>query len=402
MLITLIAGARPNFMKIAPLIKAIQKASAEGHNIHYRLVHTGQHYDKNMSDTFFEELGIPMPDINLGCGGGTQAEQTANIMVAFEQDLIQHPTDLVLVVGDVTSTMACSIVAKKLNTKVCHVEAGIRSWDLTMPEEINRMVTDALADYMFTTSEIANKNLLLAGAFLENSANLVNLDGLDALGNLAKRQLPEEQYAFKRTPQRVWYVGNVMIDTLLANRSRFRKPEVYDALGLEDKQYIMMTMHRPANVDEQEHLKALMEQIITNVHGLPIIFPIHPRTAKLFYNLWGDEQQLAQLFPNLHIVDPMGYLEFNYLVERAKAVVTDSGGITEETTVMGVPCITLRDNTERPETCTVGTNMLIGTQPQAIKPALDKLFAGEWKQGTIPALWDGNTAERIVEILLSL
>lgn len=402
MLITLIAGARPNFMKIAPLIKAIQKASAEGHNIHYRLVHTGQHYDKNMSDTFFEELGIPMPDINLGCGGGTQAEQTANIMVAFEQDLIQHPTDLVLVVGDVTSTMACSIVAKKLNTKVCHVEAGIRSWDLTMPEEINRMVTDALADYMFTTSEIANKNLLLAGASLENSANLVNLDGLDALGNLAKRQLPEEQYAFKRTPQRVWYVGNVMIDTLLANRSRFRKPEVYDALGLEDKQYIMMTMHRPANVDEQEHLKALMEQIITNVHGLPIIFPIHPRTAKLFYNLWGDEQQLAQLFPNLHIVDPMGYLEFNYLVERAKAVVTDSGGITEETTVMGVPCITLRDNTERPETCTVGTNMLIGTQPQAIKPALDKLFAGEWKQGAIPALWDGHTAERIVEILLSL
>ena len=402
MLITLIAGARPNFMKIAPLIKAIQKASAEGHNIHYRLVHTGQHYDKNMSDTFFEELGIPMPDINLGCGGGTQAEQTANIMVAFEQDLMQNPTDLVLVVGDVTSTMACSIVAKKLNTKVCHVEAGIRSWDLTMPEEINRMVTDALADYMFTTSEIANKNLLLAGASLENSANLVNLDGLDALGNLAKRQLPEEQYAFKRTPQRVWYVGNVMIDTLLANRSRFRKPEVYDALGLEDKQYIMMTMHRPANVDEQEHLKALMEQIITNVHGLPIIFPIHPRTAKLFYNLWGDEQQLAQLFPNLHIVDPMGYLEFNYLVERAKAVVTDSGGITEETTVMGVPCITLRDNTERPETCTVGTNMLIGTQPQAIKPALDKLFAGEWKQGAIPALWDGHTAERIVEILLSL
>lgn len=402
MLITLIAGARPNFMKIAPLIKAIQKASAEGHNIHYRLVHTGQHYDKNMSDTFFEELGIPMPHVNLGCGGGTQAEQTANIMVAFEQDLMQHPTDLVLVVGDVTSTMACSIVAKKLNTKVCHVEAGIRSWDLTMPEEINRMVTDALADYMFTTSDIANKNLLLAGATLENGAHLDHLVNLSHLDTLTNRQLPEEQYAFKRNVQRVWYVGNVMIDTLLANRSRFRKPEVYDALGLEDKQYIMMTMHRPANVDEQEHLKALMEQIITNVHGLPIIFPIHPRTAKLFYNLWGDEQQLSQLFPNLHIVDPMGYLEFNYLVERAKAVVTDSGGITEETTVMGVPCITLRDNTERPETCTVGTNMLIGTQPQAIKPALDKLFASEWKQGAIPALWDGHTAERIVEILLSL
>jgi UDP-N-acetylglucosamine 2-epimerase (non-hydrolysing) len=212
--------------------------------------------------------------------------------------------------------------------------------------------------------------------------------------------LEEEQYAFKRLVQRVWYVGNVMIDTLLANRSRFRKPEVYDALGLEEKQYVVMTMHRPANVDEEAHLKALMEQIITNVHGLPIIFPIHPRTAKLFYQLWGNEKQLAQLFPNLHIVDPMGYLEFNYLVERAKAVVTDSGGITEETTVMGVPCITLRDNTERPETCTIGTNMLIGTRPEAIKPALDKLFAGEWKQGAIPALWDGHTAERIVKILL--
>ena len=397
MLITLIAGARPNFMKIAPLIKAIQKASTEGHDIDYRLVHTGQHYDKNMSDTFFEELGIPMPHVNLGCGGGTQAEQTANIMMAFEKDLMANPTDLVLVVGDVTSTMACSIVAKKLQTKVCHVEAGIRSWDLSMPEEINRMVTDALADYMFTTSEIANKNLVLSGCSLEDT----QVSGLSPLAS-SLPALPEEQYAFKRNVQRVWYVGNVMIDTLLANRARFRRPAVYDTLGLKEKQYVVMTMHRPANVDEQEHLKALMEQIIINVHGLPIIFPIHPRTAKLFYNLWGDEQQLSQLFPNLHIVDPMGYLEFNYLVERAKAVVTDSGGITEETTVMGVPCITLRDNTERPETCTVGTNMLIGTNPQAIKPALDKLFAGEWKQGAIPALWDGHTAERIVKILLSL
>ena len=394
MLITLIAGARPNFMKIAPLIKAIQAAAEAGKDIHYRLVHTGQHYDKNMSDTFFEELGIPMPDVNLGCGGGTQAEQTANIMVAFERDLMANPTDLVLVVGDVTSTMACSIVAKKLNTKVCHVEAGIRSWDLTMPEEINRMVTDALADYMFTTSEVANKNLVLSGCSLENVPNY--------LISSSPNSLPEEGYTFERIKQRVWWVGNVMIDTLLANRSRFRRPAVYDALGLEEKQYIVMTMHRPANVDEEAHLKALMEQIINNVHGLPIIFPIHPRTAKIFYNLWGDEAQLRQLFPNLHIVDPMGYLEFNYLVERAKAVVTDSGGITEETTVMGVPCITLRDNTERPETCTIGTNRLIGTRPEAIKPALDVLFAGEWQTGEIPPLWDGHTAERIVEILLNL
>lgn len=398
--ITLIAGARPNFMKIAPLIKAIKShnesvdegVSGSGEKISYRLVHTGQHYDKNMSDTFFEELGIPAPDANLGCGGGTQAEQTAHIMVAFEKELMAHPTDVVLVVGDVTSTMACSIVAKKLNTKVCHVEAGIRSWDLTMPEEINRMVTDSLADYMFTTSEVANRNLVRQGAELVESQK----------SKVESEKLPEDKYAYERVPQRVWHVGNVMIDTLLANRARFRKPQIWDELGLKEKQYIVMTMHRPANVDEETHLKALMEQIITNVHGLPVVFPIHPRTAKIFYNLWGDEAHVAQLFPNLHIVEPMGYLEFNYLVERAKAVVTDSGGITEETTVMGVPCITLRDNTERPETCTVGTNELIGTKPEAIKPAMDKLFAGEWKKGAIPELWDGHAAERIINILSTL
>lgn len=400
MQITLIAGARPNFMKIAPLIKAIKKASAQGKDIQYRLVHTGQHYDKNMSDTFFEDLGIPMPDINLGCGGGSQAEQTANIMVAFEKELVQHPTDLVLVVGDVTSTMACSIVAKKLNTKVCHVEAGIRSWDLSMPEEINRMVTDSLADYMFTTSEVANKNLTQFGAQMADYEQ----NKLSEYYSIKSTSvvLPEEQYAAIKSPQQIWWVGNVMIDTLLANRQKFRKPIVFDTLQLQEKQYIVMTMHRPANVDEQTHLKALMEQIINNVHGLPILFPIHPRTAKLFYNLWGDEANLKLLFPNLHIVEPMGYLEFNYLVEHAKAVVTDSGGITEETTVMGVPCITLRDNTERPETCTVGTNMLIGTNPAAIKPALDLLFANEWKKGAIPPLWDGHTAERIIEILISI
>jgi UDP-N-acetylglucosamine 2-epimerase (non-hydrolysing) len=380
--ITLIAGARPNFMKVAPIIKSIKAAQAAEKNMHYRLVHTGQHYDKNMSDTFFEELGIPAPDVNLGCGGGSQAEQTAAIMVAFEKELMAHPTDIVLVVGDVTSTMACSIVAKKLNTKVCHVEAGIRSWDLTMPEEINRMVTDSLADYMFTTSDVANANLVRMGATLMN-------EGVKELKS-------------ERVTQRVWFVGNVMIDTLLANRSRFRKPEIWDELQLREKEFIVMTMHRPANVDEENHLRAMMEQIIDNVHGLPVIFPIHPRTAKLFYGLWGDEAELAKRLPNLHIIEPMGYLEFNYLVERAKAVVTDSGGITEETTVMGVPCITLRDNTERPETCTVGTNELIGTNPAAIKPALDKLFAGEWKKGAIPELWDGHTAERIIDVLANL
>ncbi len=401
--ITLIAGARPNFMKIAPLIKAIEQFNeSKGGKITYRLVHTGQHYDKNMSDTFFEELGIPAPDTNLGCGGGTQAEQTAAIMVAFEKELMAHPTDIVLVVGDVTSTMACSIVAKKLNTRVCHVEAGIRSWDLTMPEEINRMVTDSLADYMFTTSEVANRNLMRQGATLMSDVECQMSDVENGKPKMENREMAEDKYAYERVPQRVWYVGNVMIDTLLANRSRFRQPEVWNTLALKERNYIVMTMHRPANVDEENHLRAMMEQIADNTHGLPIVFPIHPRTAKLFYNLWGDEEALAKRFPNLHIVEPLGYLEFNYLVERAKAVVTDSGGITEETTIMGVPCITLRDNTERPETCTIGTNELIGTNPAAIKPALDKLFAGEWKKGGVPALWDGHTAERIIAILAGI
>lgn len=314
-----------------------------------------------MSDTFFTELNIPAPDANLGCGGGTQAEQTAAIMVAFEKELLAHPADLVMVVGDVTSTMACSIVAKKLNTKVGHVEAGIRSWDLTMPEEIIRMVTDSLADYYFTTTELANKNLRNAGA-------------------------REEQ---------IFFVGNVMIDTLLANQHRFVKPEIFDQLGLKKREYIMLTLHRPANVDEADKLMALMMEIVNNVQGLPVIFPIHPRTAKIFTDL-GIEAQ------NLNIVDPMGYLEFNYMVQHSKAVITDSGGITEETTVMGIPCITLRDNTERPETITIGTNELIGTNPSAIKPALDKLFAGNWKKGSIPELWDGKAAERIVEKLMEI
>ena len=417
MKITLIAGARPNFMKVAPIIKAIKEwnkqpnpnPSLKGreNEIEYRLVHTGQHYDKNMSDTFFEELGIPTPDVNLGCGGGSQAEQTAAIMVAFEKELMAHPTDVVLVVGDVTSTMACSIVAKKLNTKVCHVEAGIRSWDLTMPEEINRMVTDSLADYMFTTSEVANRNLVRLGASLQLppkgrrviAQNPSPINGED--GKFDNKIHPSLQGGAGVGPK-VWFVGNVMIDTLLANRARFRKPEVWDELGLKEQEFIVMTMHRPANVDEENHLRAMMEQIIDNVHGLPVIFPIHPRTAKLLFGLEGERVRGLEGMPNLHIVEPMGYLEFNYLVERAKAVVTDSGGITEETTVMGVPCITLRDNTERPETCTVGTNELIGTDPAAIKPALDKLFAGEWKKGAIPELWDGHTAARIIEILADL
>ena len=359
--ITIIAGARPNFMKIAPVIHAIQKAQEEGRDISYRLVHTGQHYDQRMSETFFDELNIPRPHINLGCGGGTQAEQTAAIMVAFEKELMDNPCDCILVVGDVTSTMACSIVAKKLNTKVAHVEAGIRSWDLTMPEEINRMVTDSLADYFFTTTEIANNNLRRTG-------------------------VKDDQ---------MFFVGNVMIDTLLKNMPRFRKPIEFDTLGLQEGKYFVLTMHRPANVDEAGKLKQMMKEIVNNVHGLPIVFPIHPRTAKIFKEL-GIEAD------NLKVIEPQGYLEFNYLVKHCMAVITDSGGITEETTVMHVPCMTLRDNTERPETCTVGTNKLIGTNPENIKPALDRLFAGDWPHGEIPEKWDGKAAERIVNILYNL
>lgn len=359
--LTLIAGARPNFMKIAPIVHAIKRAQEEGKNIHYRLIHTGQHYDQKMSDTFFKELNIPEPDANLGCGGGTQAEQTAAIMVAFEKELMANPTDLVVVVGDVTSTMACSIVAKKLHTKVAHVEAGIRSWDLSMPEEINRMVTDSITDYFFTTTELANENLRRLG-------------------------VPDNK---------IFFVGNVMIDTLFANQERFEKPLVWNELQLEKGNYFVITLHRPANVDEADKLKALMNEITEHTQGLSIIFPIHPRTAHIF-------KDLGIFANNLHIIDPLGYLQFNYLVKNSLAVITDSGGITEETSMMRIPCITLRDNTERPETVELGTNELIGTNPKTIKPALDKLFAGEWKKGQDIPLWDGNAAERIVETIKTL
>lgn len=357
--ITLIAGARPNFMKIAPIIHAIKAAQLTGKDIEFRLVHTGQHYDKKMSGDFFEQLEIPEPDVNLDAGGGSQAEQTAQIMIRFEKELLKNPADLVLVVGDVTSTMACAIVAQKLYTKVAHVEGGIRSYDWSMPEEINRLVTDAITNYFFTTSETANKNLRESG-------------------------VKEEQ---------LFFVGNTMIDTLLKHRPGFRKPEIWDDLQLKAKNYFVMTLHRPANVDEETKLKALLEEIIKHSKELPLIFPVHPRTARIL-------DKLGINHPRLHRVEPLSYLEFNYLVENAKAVLTDSGGITEETTIMGVPCMTLRDNTERPETITEGTNELLGTDPEAIKPAMEKLFSGNWKTGTIPHLWDGQTAERIVDVLL--
>lgn len=361
MKIDIIAGARPNFIKIAPIIDAIHKAQKEGKDIHYRLIHTGQHYDTNMSGNFFKELGIPEPYINLGAGGGTQAEQTATIMLGYEKLLMEEKTDLCLVVGDVTSTMACSVTAQKMLVKVAHVEAGIRSGDWSMPEEINRMVTDSITNYFFTTTEIANNNLRKAGI----------------------------------TDDRIFFVGNTMIDTLLKHRSRFCKPEIWNELSLKKGKYIVITMHRPANVDEESKLRVLLNEIIANSQNLPIIFPVHPRTAQIIKNMGYGHLRL-------HMIAPLSYLEFNYLVERCITVITDSGGITEETTVMGIPCMTLRDNTERPETITIGTNELIGTDLKAIKPALERLFIGNWKKGGIPELWDGGSSERIIATLLQL
>jgi UDP-N-acetylglucosamine 2-epimerase (non-hydrolysing) len=358
--ITLIAGARPNFMKVAPIIAEIKRQQKLGNNIVYSLVHTGQHFDEKMSASFFKQLNIPEPDVNLLCGGGTQAEQTGAIMIGFEKYLVENPTDMVMVVGDVTSTMACAIVAQKCKTKVAHVEGGIRSNDWNMPEEINRLVTDSITNYFFTTSEVANQNLLQSGV----------------------------------KPGQIFFVGNTMIDTLLANEPRFVPPSLYNEQKLTPQKYLVLTMHRPANVDDPNKLKVLLTEIINNSQGLPVVFPVHPRTKKVY-------EQLNITFENLFFCEPLPYLEFNYLVKHAKAVVTDSGGITEETTVMRVPCITLRDNTERPETCTIGTNELIGTKPEAIKPALDKLFSGKWKKGNVPPLWDGKAAERIIESILN-
>jgi UDP-N-acetylglucosamine 2-epimerase (non-hydrolysing) len=357
-LIDIIAGARPNFMKIAPIIRALEFRRSECGPLDYRLVHTGQHYDARMSGEFFAQLGIPDPDINLEVGSGTQAEQAGAIMVGYERLLMAQPSALCLVVGDVTSTMACAIAAQKLNVPVAHVEAGIRSGDWTMPEEINRMVTDAIANWFFTTSEVANENLRRAGV----------------------------------SDDRIFFVGNTMIDTLFANLPRLRPPAFWSELGLQAGGYFVVTMHRPANVDFGGPFSRMLKAIAHGTRGAPVIFPIHPRTAKTL-------RDLGELPSSIRLVEPQGYLEFNYLVKHAKAVITDSGGITEETTVMGVPCMTLRDNTERPETITIGTNELIGTDPAGLAPALDKLFAGQWKQGAIPEKWDGKTGERIVVVL---
>lgn len=361
MKITIVAGARPNFMKIAPIIAAIEVQAAAGKNISYRLVHTGQHYDKNLSDTFFEELNIPKPDANLEVKSGTQAQQTGAIMERFETEITNHKPDVVLVVGDVTSTMACAIVAKKAHIDVVHVEAGIRSGDRKMPEEINRIVTDSITDYFYTTTKEASQNLLDVGM----------------------------------KPEQVHLVGNVMIDTLLGNLDRLQQPDFWDTYGLSKKGYYVMTLHRPSNVDQANGLLDLINVIMRRAGDKPVIFPVHPRTLKMLENI-----DLAH--ENLHFVSPQGYLNFIYLIKNAFAVLTDSGGITEETTLLNVPCITFRDSTERPETCVLGTNVLVGQNLPLIEKAFDNLQGGNWPSAQAIPLWDGKAATRIVQSLIAL
>lgn len=356
--IDLVAGARPNFMKIASVIRGIEGRRSEGSRLSYRLVHTGQHYDRRMSGDFFEQLGIPDPDVNLEVGSGSHAEQTAAIMVGYERLLGADRPSACLVVGDVTSTMACAIAAQKLWIPVVHVEAGIRSGDWTMPEEINRRVTDSITDLYFTTSESAGDNLRQEGV----------------------------------RPDRIHFVGNTMIDTLLSNLDRLREPSFVREIGLGAGRYAVLTLHRPSNVDKPEHLGRLLEAIARSARDMPIVFPVHPRTARTV-------EGIGPLPAGLHLVEPQPYLEFNWLVKNAAVVITDSGGITEETTVLGIPCMTLRTTTERPETVSIGTNELLGVDPAAIAPAMERLLEGNWKKGAIPPLWDGQTGNRIAAIL---
>lgn len=376
----IIVGARPNFIKIAPLMEEIKKYR----KIKPVLVHTGQHYDDKMSDLFFEDLGLPRPNVYLGVGSGTQAVQTAKIMIKFEKVLVKEKPDLIIVVGDVNSTLACSIVAAKLCIPVAHVEAGLRSFDRTMPEEINRIVTDSLSDFLFTTCEDANQNL-------------------------RKEGVPENK---------IYFVGNVMIDTLLKHRERAKKSNILKKLGIEkgtliDKyelktNYAVLTLHRPSNVDNKDTFQNILEALKIVSREIPIIFPIHPRTKKQikkfgFYNYLFfpslNSTNPMNLKNSINCIDPVGYFDFLHLMANSKLALTDSGGIQEETTILGIPCLTIRANTERPVTITQGTNVLVGTDKEKIVTESLNILNGGGKIGRIPKLWDGKAAERIVEIL---
>ena len=356
-LIDIIAGARPNFMKIAPIMKAFSTQKLCSLNIELRLIHTGQHYDSSMSGDFFRQLGIPDPQVNLGVGSGSHAAQTAAIMVGYEQALMQKRPDMCIVVGDVNSTMACAIAAKKSNCLVSHVEAGIRSGDISMPEEINRIVTDSITDYFFTTTKTASDNLLKFGA----------------------------------NPKAVFLVGNTMIDTLLQNLGRLRPPAFWNEHELRHRNYFVLTLHRPDNVDQETKLRALIQQISGVLKDHICIFPVHPRTATTL--------GMFDVPSNVIVTSPLPYLEFTYLLRHSVGVITDSGGITEEATFLKIPCITMRENTERPETVTVGSNEIVGSNFNLLENALLRIISGNWKKSAIPPYWDGNAAVRIVDVL---
>jgi UDP-N-acetylglucosamine 2-epimerase (non-hydrolysing) len=355
-----IVGARPNLPKIAPLMREMQRHV----EIEPILVHTGQHYDAALSDIFFRQMGIPTPHVNLEVGSASHAVQTAEVLKRIEPVLLEHQPDLVLVVGDVNSTIAVSLAAVKLGISVAHVEAGLRSFDRGMPEEINRILTDALADYLFVTEE-------------------------DAIQHLLKEGRPREC---------IYLVGNVMIDSLSYFLPIAQKSRVGGDLGLKNgnawKRFAILTLHRPSNVDSTEKLAELLGAIDTVAEQVPVVFPVHPRTQQRL-----TEARITH-HPQLCLIPPIGYLDFLCLVSKATLVLTDSGGIQEETTALGVPCLTLRENTERPVTISEGTNLLVGTDPTRIIAAAQDVLAGKGKSGRIPPLWDGHAAERIVEILL--
>jgi UDP-N-acetylglucosamine 2-epimerase (non-hydrolysing) len=358
--IACVVGARPNFMKMAPIIEALRKTPG----LVPLLVHTEQHYDEAMSKVFFEELGMPRPDISLGVGSAGHSEQTARVMIEFDRVVEKERPDFVLVVGDVNSTMAAALVAAKRLVPLGHVEAGLRSGDRTMPEEVNRLVTDVLSDLLFTTSADAADNLAREGVDLK----------------------------------KVHFVGNVMIDTLLRHRERARATAKPPAdYGLTEGRYLLVTLHRPANVDEKPALEGLLGALGRLSEERPVLFPTHPRTRKKIAD-FGLEPLLAA-HPQLRLIDPLGYLDFLRLMESAELVLTDSGGIQEETTVLGVPCLTLRPNTERPVTITEGTNTLIGTDPARIVEEGLKVLGGARKTGRVPKFWDGKAAERIAAVL---
>lgn len=355
-----VCGARPNFMKIAPIMRAFR----EHGGFQVQLVHTGQHYDKKMSHLFFEELNIPQPDINLEVGSGSHAVQTAEVMKRFEPVVLEFKPDYVLVVGDVNSTIACGLVAVKLGVKLIHVEAGLRSFDRTMPEEINRVLTDSISDLLFVTEQSGIDNLQREG---------VNFD-------------------------RVHLVGNVMIDTLLANRDKAEQSGILEQLGLEKKKYAVITLHRPSNVDCPDGLEKIIAAFEVIQKDLKLVFPIHPRTKK---NIEGSAlQSRVDAMENLILLEPVGYLDFLKLTANAAAAITDSGGIQEETTILGVPCMTLRENTERPVTITEGTNRLVKLTTRDILRAYEELKTAQFNvDGKIPLLWDGKAAQRIAQIV---